>query len=1119
MNTRNRRTTRVRNALAAFLLGALSLGNALADDIEIYVGGESSTVGTRPNILLVIDTSGSMSGQVVEREPYNPATTYTGGSCDTDKVYFRRSSWFSVNCDWSFTYRAVDTSSFVCDAATDSFNAVGYMIDRFAQWDDGDWEDIRNESDIVECASDSGTHGGGTAGYVYAANGGDGPFSNDSSDVIDWDDEDFYTIHSGNYLNWRETAPIISIKTRLEVVQDVTKDLLDEISNVNVGLMRFDSSADGGMVLHEVADLATARGALKTQVDNLTANGNTPLSETLYEAGQYYMGRGVDFGDYSSPVESASASRDGDTYISPIQYQCQKNFIVYLTDGEPTSDGEAENRIDNWPDGPNNCSGNCLDEISGYLFGSDLNSSFDGTQNAITYTIGFLSDQDLLNEAAQEGGGEYYTANNAEALQDALTNIVTEVLDINSTFTAPAVSVNAFNRTVHLDQLFFTIFKPSERPHWNGNLKRFDVGESNGEIEILDVHGNPAVDPATGFFADNAESYWTLDDQDPDGGEAALGGAAGTLELPRKVYTYTGSADLLTDASNEFHEDNSLVTAAKLSIPGADAAYRTKLIQWARGLDVDDDDSDGSTTDARRIMGDPLHSKPVVVTYGGSSSSPDFTVYMTTNDGFFHAIDGNSGEELFAFIPESHWDALNALYENASAEDKNYGLDGSITPWVKDVNGNGAVEPSDGDHVYLYFGERRGGKSYYALDVTLRDQPKFLWKVSKSTAGFGELAQTWSQPRLATVRIGASEKHVLIFGGGYDESLDELTAYQDDDEGRAIFMVDATNGDLLWWAGPSGSGANLELASLQSSIPAEVRVIDMNSDGFHDRMYVGDMGGRLFRFDIINGNTVGQGLVDGGQIASLGAGDLAGATAEDNRKFFYPPDAALIVDGESSYISLAIGSGNQTEPLQLTTQDRFFVVRDPNVFNVPDAYTESDGTLITVNETAPANSDLYNATENLAGQGSDAERSAAISAMDSRDGWYIDLVSASGVNEGEKVLSEATTIQGTVFFTTFTPTSSVQQTNACAPSQGIARVYNVDVQYARPVRNFNETGSDDALTREDRASTLARGGIPPEVTILFTDAGPIALVGPEKLPVDLINMPVKTYWYEEDVDE
>src|SRR5690606_20030681 len=107
--------------------------------------------------------------------------------------------------------------------------------------------------------------------------------------------------------------------------------------------------------------------------------------------------------------------------------------------------------------------------------------------------------------------------------------IVAEVLSVNTTFTAPAVSVNAFNRTVHLDQLFFTIFKPDNEPHWDGNLKRFDLGRLNDtdtEVQILDASTPKklAVDPNTGFFHEEARSHWTLDDQAPDGGEAARGG-------------------------------------------------------------------------------------------------------------------------------------------------------------------------------------------------------------------------------------------------------------------------------------------------------------------------------------------------------------------------------------------------------------------------------------------------------------------------------------------------------------------------------------------------------------------------------------------------------------------
>ena len=80
----------------------------------------------------------------------------------------------------------------------------------------------------------------------------------------------------------------------------------------------------------------------------------------------------------------------------------------------------------------------------------------------------------------------------------------------------------------------------------------------------------------------------------------------------------------------------------------------------------------------------------------------------------------------------------------------------------------------------------------------------------------------------------------------------------------------------------------------------------------------------------------------------------------------------------------------------------------------------------------------------------------------------------------------------------------------------------VSARDATPVYNFNGTGDDDALTKEDRALTLVRGGIPPEVTILFpesNDGRPIALVGPEQLPLGLNNSPVRTYWYETDTDQ
>lgn len=1110
----NTNMKKIRDALYAFLLGALPLGTALADDIEIYVGSDTEISGVRPNILFVLDTSGSMDTNVVTQIPYDASVTYTG-ECSDDYYYAAESRW-DESCDDA---QRIPKTLFLCKSALKALESIGYYQDRLAQWRDDkkkskDWywtSSVSSDDRMTECEDDAGEHGKDDASTDrYPADGNDGPYTSNTKDDIDWRDYDVHTIFSANYLRWKDDHSRIS-QTRISIMQEVFKNTLDSINNVNVGLMRFDSGADGGMVVHEVANLSTARDNLKAQIDAMSANGNTPLSETLYEAGLYYMGKDVYYGNSSSPVKSVSGARDGSNYKTPMEFQCQKNFIVYLTDGEPTSDTGADSLIRKLPGNGKYCSGNCMDEMAEYLYEKDLNSSLAGTQNVITYTIGFATDQDLLSDAARKGGGKYYTADDTAQLTSALTNIVAEVLSVNTTFTAPAVSVNAFNRTVHLDQLFFTIFKPNERPHWDGNLKRFDLGKLNATdttVQILD-NSSPkkaAVDPNTGFFKEDARSYWTNDDQAPDGGEAKFGGAAGDIVLPRDVYTYLGNADL-DDPSNKFHEDTTAITKDLLGITAQTDAYRVELMQWARGVDLNDDDDDGSTDDGRRVMGDPLHSKPVVVTYGGDSDNPDFTVFMSTNDGYLHAVNAATGAEHFTFIPKEMFGNLDKLYvNNAGKDSKVYGLDSPITAWVKDVDNDGVIESADGDRVYIYFGQRRGGKNYYALDVTDRENPQFLWQINDSSTGFGELAQTWSQPRVAKINVNGTVTDVLIFGGGYDEDQDVADNYVADDEGRAIFIVEALTGKKIWQAGPAGSGADLVIADMKNSIPSEIRVIDMNSDGLHDRMYVGDTGGRVFRFDIINGKAVAD-LVTGGKIASLGAGDMATPATLDNRKFFYAPDAALIVDGPTRYINLAIGSGNQNHPLGKVTQDRLFSVRDWHVYDIPTY----DADLVV--ETA----DLHDATDNLAEQGDASEKEVAIKDLADSDGWFIDLENPSaGTLEGEKSLSEASTIQGAIFYTTFTPVSATQS-NSCAPSQGVARAYLISARTGGAVQNFDGIGTDDELTREDRAMNLTRGGIPPEVTILFpesADGQPIALVGPEQLPVDLMNIPVRTYWYE-----
>ena len=61
------------------------------------------------------------------------------------------------------------------------------------------------------------------------------------------------------------------------------------------------------------------------------------------------------------------------------------------------------------------------------------------------------------------------------------------------------------------------------------------------------------------------------------------------------------------------------------------------LVDWAYGNDVLDENGNSDFTEARKDMGDPLHSRPATVIYGGPADDPDITLYATTNDGYLQA--------------------------------------------------------------------------------------------------------------------------------------------------------------------------------------------------------------------------------------------------------------------------------------------------------------------------------------------------------------------------------------------------------------------------------------------------------------------------------------------------
>ncbi len=78
------------------------------------------------------------------------------------------------------------------------------------------------------------------------------------------------------------------------------------------------------------------------------------------------------------------------------------------------------------------------------------------------------------------GGGKFYEAKSKDSLLGVFNQILAEILAVNSTFSSPAVSVNAYNRATNLDDLYFSLFKPANGAHWDGNLKKYKLGTVAG---------------------------------------------------------------------------------------------------------------------------------------------------------------------------------------------------------------------------------------------------------------------------------------------------------------------------------------------------------------------------------------------------------------------------------------------------------------------------------------------------------------------------------------------------------------------------------------------------------------------------------------------------------------
>ena len=1103
---------------AGFLL-ALTVGSpVLADDVELLLSTPAASNAAKPNVLFIIDSSGSMTRVETSQEPFNSERDYSDrGDCDEQYYYWTTNSGIP-KCGDQFRFKK---SVFQCQQGRVQMAGAGSYTDTMAMYRPSKgkwkWRQLNKKSTgyAVECREDSGVHGtnGDPLGKPYARSGtNQNAYTDNDTREVDWGTkptQQIVTVYDPNFLNWYHNPPGTSM-SRTDIVKAVTQNVLGSINDVNVGIMRFNRD-QGGPVVFGIKDLDENRDAINTVVQGIPASGWTPLSETMYEAALYYSGMQAQYGGLGATDKDALASEDPMVYKRPAEYACSKNFVVLLTDGEPTQDVDAYFKVPTLPDyndvmGRGACTGGnvngaCLDDIAEYLSKGDINPVLPGKQQVTTYTIGFTVDLPILKSTAENSGGEYYLASDVKSLTAALTDIVTNIFDRDISFTAPAVAVNAYNRTQHLNDLYVSVFRAADQVHWPGNMKKFTVKDG----QIQDANGNNAVDPDTGFFADSSRNFWSRQPGN-DGANVLKGGAANVLPVPanRKLYT-NNSIGELTAAGNAISTGNILAfEPAQFGLTGKEGEPTLeKLINWMRGTDVNDDDNNPDTG-VRYSMGDTLHSQPAAVVYGNYANSQDVVVFNATNDGYLHALDAKTGEELWAFVPNELLVNMADLYANENVDYKNYGIDGDIVPIVKDKNGNGIIETGD-DFVYIVFGMRRGGDNYYMLDVTDRHTPELRWIKT-----FPEFGQTWSAPVIAKAKIDSpdvtsKDDAVLVVGAGYDTSHDAKAHPTGIDlEGAGIFMLDLETGEPVWRAGRDDY-ADLPLDKMRRAIPSRVSVIDLNGDSYADRMYAADISGQIWRFDIHNGKKPKQ-LVTGGVIAQFGAEGLDEPTEADTRRFYSEPDVSMFKDPrqERRYLSINIGSGYRAHPLDNSASDKFYSLRDPNVF-----------TKLTQNE---YNNYPVVKDSNLI----DVSGTVGTIIPPDGDGWKFTLPPY------EKVLSTARTFDNQVYFVSFEP--RVNAEDPCQAGLSQNRLYRVNVVNGDPVVDMGENATPTAEEADAaRVMRLEQGGIAPQPVFLFPGAPdtctgdecsppPIACVGVECFDPDFPNNPVRTLWTQDGIE-
>jgi Tfp pilus tip-associated adhesin PilY1 len=803
-------------------------------------------------------------------------------------------------------------------------------------------------------------------------------------------------------------------------------------------------------------------------VSGESASGGTPLASALNEAKLYL--------DANKAADSAAA--------------CRQKFVILITDGSDTfacNGNGDEDQTDQYKRRRKTITKAKALADAGYKvfvvgFGSSMPhwlrntlnwaAFYGGTDNPIMGNSGDTSayNPSSVTECQTEttayhniegDGTHYYATSNdpgevplsgyaflASSANELTTSLKQAIEMIRAAIYSFSTSSVSSQRTLDENNIYEASFEPvNDDPFWRGHLKKYNIN-SDGSVGTL---------------------AW-------DAGDVLQSTAA----TSRSIFTYKSGALTVFLPSNMTKEDLGVSTDAE----------RDSIVGYFRGESARNPDN--------WKMGDIFHSNPLTVgtpssffedirdtndafatfrqNHQRTSANGGRIIMAGANEGQLHAFKALDGTEVWSFIPPNFLPRLKniAHASHPTGLTHQFFVDGPVTGW--DVwlgTGDGSSKSATDWETLVIFGEGRGGGTtlwssssycdsgfnaiysstysnycgYYAFDFTNTLSAAYKWRLIPTASQAPYLGEPWSKILMGRVKINGNEKWVGFIGGGYNATDCAGGGGSCDSRGKGFFVVDLSNGNILW------SYTRANDSTMNYSLPASPSIVDADNDGFIDTAYIGDLGGSMWRFKFCtasDGSTCSTSNWSGTRLFEASTGVI--------RPIFTMPTLSKDYNGN---LWVNWGTGDKTDPTAANAQEKFYVVKD----------NDRSGTL-SIN-------DLENIT------------TGTYTDSSTKHGWYINLA-----GQGEKILAESTVFGGAAYFSTYTPPAGG---DPCAQG-GTAKLYGV---------NFT-TGAGilvqlDAMGQPmgSPSRSLAIGtGIPSAPIFSMKPAGTVS-IGPITSPADI----------------